>query len=213
MRVIIYVEGPSDKYAMQTLLKPLIDEKRQHGINIMFFETPDGDRKKSVLTKVPIKAANIILNDPHAIVIALPDLYPKNKGFPHETVSQLKEGLFERFLKALKNKGVQNNKRIESRFKVFCFKYDLEALILASEDPLKRRLKIKNIVRSWVVPVENQDHEKPPKKIVESLFSANNMRYQDTVDAPIILSGTNYQYLAEKCPQCFAPFIDYLLSL
>jgi hypothetical protein len=67
MKVIIYVEGKSDQLAMQELLKPLIDRKRNFGINIEFFETPDGDRKASVLTKVPVKAVNILINNPSAL--------------------------------------------------------------------------------------------------------------------------------------------------
>jgi hypothetical protein len=31
-KVLIYVEGPSDKYAMSSLLDPLISEKLQAGI-------------------------------------------------------------------------------------------------------------------------------------------------------------------------------------
>ncbi len=49
-QVIIYVEGPSDKYAMQALLEPLIVRKQQAGISIQFFETPEGDRKNTLLT-------------------------------------------------------------------------------------------------------------------------------------------------------------------
>ena len=45
MRVIVYVEGPSDKAAMNALLEPLLEQKRQEGISIEFFETPAGDRK------------------------------------------------------------------------------------------------------------------------------------------------------------------------
>ncbi|NLX02489.1 MAG: hypothetical protein GXY40_08165 [Syntrophomonadaceae bacterium] len=39
--------------------------------------------------KVPAKAVNILLNEPQTIVVALPDLYPKNKGFAHETADEL----------------------------------------------------------------------------------------------------------------------------
>jgi hypothetical protein len=78
---MVYVEGPSDKLAMQELLHPLLEQKRQAGIDINFFETPEGDRKASVLTKVPIRAIRILQNNPDAIVIAMPDLYPRDKAF------------------------------------------------------------------------------------------------------------------------------------
>jgi hypothetical protein len=89
VKVLIYVEAPSDKAGMQELLLPLIDEKRKRGIAIEFFETPEGDRKASVLTKVPVKAVNILKNTPECIVVAMPDLYPRNKVFPHSTIQEL----------------------------------------------------------------------------------------------------------------------------
>lgn len=36
MRVIVYVEGPSDKAALEWLLRELIQEKREAGISISF---------------------------------------------------------------------------------------------------------------------------------------------------------------------------------
>jgi hypothetical protein len=163
MKVIVYVEGASDKLGMEALLRPLLQEKRQAGVEIGFFETPNGDRKFAVLTKVPIRAANILLNDPYAVVVALPDLYPRNKGFPHETVNELVEGVTENFRNALRKKGVGNPAELESRFRVFCFKYDVEVLLLAAEEGLRRRLGIKE--------------------------------------------------LAERCPQCFGPFVRFLTQL
>ena len=72
--VMIYVEGPSDKFSMQALLRPLLDQKKDEGVTIDFFESPEGDKKASVLLKVPKRAVNIILNNPNSIVVAVPDL-------------------------------------------------------------------------------------------------------------------------------------------
>jgi hypothetical protein len=83
MKVVVYVEGPSDKAAMNSLLAPLLETKKNQGVAIDFFESPTGDKKKTLLTKVPKRAANILFNNPHAVVVIMPDLYPKNKGFPH----------------------------------------------------------------------------------------------------------------------------------
>ena len=69
--VIVYVEGPSDKSAMEALLAPLLKEKREKGVAINFFEAPKGDKKKSVLIKVPQRALSIIRHKPHPIVIAI----------------------------------------------------------------------------------------------------------------------------------------------
>jgi hypothetical protein len=73
MKVEIYVEGLSDKLAMEALLKTLIDHKLQYGINIRFFPVKGkdndkgGDAKKDLLTKIPIKSVDIIRDKPDSI--------------------------------------------------------------------------------------------------------------------------------------------------
>ena len=82
MNVIVYVEGPSDQLAMQELLVDLLSQLEEKGMIVKFI--PSGN-KKNLMLKTPTKAANILLNQPHSMVIALPDLYPlpigkKKKG-------------------------------------------------------------------------------------------------------------------------------------
>ncbi|AFM24341.1 DUF4276 family protein [Desulfomonile tiedjei] len=209
MKVLVYVEGPSDKAAMETLLSPLLERKQREGVRISFHEAPTGDRKKSVLLKIPVKAVNILRNDPETMVVALPDLYPKNKGFPHSTPEELRSGVIDQFEKALVNKGVEDH-RMLNRFKVFCFKHDMEALLLAAEDSLRQRIGPPRLMCSWIHPVENQNHDIPPKRVVEEVFSQRNQRYRDTVDAPMILAEAEYQDLMEECNQCFRPFVEFL---
>jgi len=213
MRVVVYVEGPSDRAAMLALLDPLLKQKRQGGVSIDFFESPEGDKKASVLTKVPKRAAAIIRNDPSALVVAMPDLYPKNKVFRHETFEEMKAGLLKNFDDALQSKGRKTDAWLRERFKVFCFKYDLEALILAAEEALKDRLGVTALARRWRVPVEDQNHDCPPKRIVQELFEKCGKRYQGTVDAPLILGASRYQEIADRCPQCFKPFVQFLAGL
>jgi len=213
MRVCIYVEGPSDKAAMEALLRPLIERKRQEGIAINFFEAPEGDRKTSVLTKVPQKGVNILANDPAAVVIVMPDLYPGNKGFSHQTVPELIAGIRRNFETALRTKGLTDDARMHDRFRVFCFKHDLEALLLAAQRELAIRLGAKSLTVTWRIPVEDQDQEHPPKRIVEGLFADRGKQYRDTVDAPIILGACSYQEIADHCPQSFGPFVEFLAGL
>ena len=212
MRVVVYLEGSSDKLALSVLLQSLVERKLQEGIKIEFFETPNGDRKESLLTKVPIKAVNILLNDPSSVVIAIPDLYPKNKCFPHETYPELVQGLTADFKRALHQKTGITDIRLVQRFRIFCFKHDLEALLLASEESLKAyfgdRLNI-----SWCTPVEDQNHNRPPKYVIEEIFRLHKHKYKGTVDAPLILSRVSYQLIAERCPQCFRPFVEYLENI
>lgn len=215
MRVIIYVEGSSDKNAMETLLVKLINKKSEQCVSIEFFPIKGGnndrggDAKKELMLNAPIKAVNIICNNPNSIAIILPDLYPKNKGFPHETFQQLEAGIMKNFSQALQKKGIQDE-RLKERFKVFCFKYEMEALILGAELALQSKLGVTSLAVTWTIPVEDQNHDRPPSKIVEQLFRASGKGYKKTVDAKLILGNTSYQELAEKCPQCFKPFVEFI---
>jgi phenylpyruvate tautomerase PptA (4-oxalocrotonate tautomerase family) len=214
VRAIIYVEGPSDRLAMERLLRHLIETKRQAGVDIQFFEVPSrgGDRKAALLTKIPRRAVDILRNDPDSVVVAMPDLYPRNKAFEHETAEQLIEGIRQAFLSALSSKGLEDQRLVE-RFHAFCFKHDLEALLLAAEAVLANRLGSRDLKRTWQTPVEDQNHDNPPKRVVEELFREHGKRYVGTADAPVILAAANYQDIAERCPQCFAPFIEFLEKL
>ena len=213
MNVYVYVEGPSDEYALQVLLSTLLDRKRDKGIAINFYQSPEGDRKKTLLTKVPARAVNILAGVPASCVVALPDLYPKNRAFPHETADELRAGMMECFRRALAVRSLGDDLRLESRFHVFCFKHDMEALLLACPDSLARRLKTGRLTTTWVVPVEDQDHGQPPKRVVEGLFRHHGGEYRDTVDAQVILRGQDYSAVTSACPQCFGPFVDFLESL
>lgn len=208
-KVIVYVEGPSDRLAMNELLAGLLVRLRRAGVSVDFVPT---EGKRRLMVQTPKKAINILLHDPSTVVVALPDLYPKNIGSTHTTAGELKEALEGEFRKELQEK-LPGDLRPIQRFRVFCFKHDLEALILAAEEPLASRLGVPAVERSWVVPVEDQDHDKPPKRIVEQLFKDVRDFYKDTIDAPLILGAARYQDIAAACPQCFKPFVDFLESM
>jgi len=86
-------------------------------------------------------------------------------------------------------------------------------LLLASENALMKRLETEKFSRKWTIPVENQDHDNPPKRIVESLFSDTGLKYKDTADVPWILERSDYNDLKNKCPQNFKPFPESLLKI
>lgn len=209
MNVIVYVEGPSDQLAMQELLAGLLTRLQQKGVEVKFIPS---DNKKNLMLKTPGKAINILRNDPHSVVIALPDLYPPNQGFDHLTFDELDHALQSEFKRELACKSIDDD-RIYQRFLVFCFKHDLEALILAAESQLASRLGVSSVECTWRKPVEDQNYYKPPKRIVEQLFNNYGSRYKDTIDAPLILGAAHYQEVAAACPQCFKSFVDYLESL
>jgi hypothetical protein len=218
MKVEIYVEGTSDKYAMEALLSHLIEEKLQQGIRIEFFPVKGsnndrgGNAKKDLLTKTPTKAVDIIRNNPTTIVVIMPDLYPQNVGFDHETVQELENGILDNFNQVLQSKRITDNRLIE-RFRVFCFKHDLEALILAAESQLISVLGVNSLTVTWTIPVEDQNHNVPPKNIVEGIFIRCGKKYKGTVDAPRILGSARYQDIAEQCPQAFGLFVEFLENI
>jgi hypothetical protein len=210
--VLVYVEGDSDKLAMEEILSPLIEAKYSLDILIRFIPAIQGDKQQDVLIRVPQRAVNILRNNTNTIVIAMPDLSPKDKGFKHETPEQLSAGVVSVFERALKRAGLEDM-RIRNRFHVFCFKHDMEALILACENELKLRLKTDKLGVTWRKPVEDQNHGRYPKFVVEELFKHHKQHYQGTVDAPEILGMAGLAHVVDACPQCFKPFVDFLDGL
>ena len=71
-------------------------------------------------------------------------------------------------------------------------------------------LGVQNLERRWTVPVEDQNQDEPPKRIVEKLFRAHGEKYVETLDAPLILITVDYHRIAEHCPQQFKPFVEFL---
>lgn len=212
-KIYVYVEGPSDKAALKALLAPLLRRLQEKEVYVTFFDEASGDRKKAILLKVPDRAVNILHSQPRNLVVALPDLYPKNKGFQHTTFAELQEGILENFRAAARRKKIQKIEELESRFKVFCLKHDLEALLLAAFEPLKAHLRSLSLKPTWRLPVEDVNHDHPPRRVVETLFESCGQRYKDTVDAPLVLGAGHYADIAEACPQCFQPFVEFLKNL
>ena len=215
MTVVIYVEGTSDQLAMEALFASLIEQKHYEGITIQFVQEPSGDKKKVLLTKVPVEAVHILWNNPDTHVVALPDLYPPNKGFDHRTYDELAAGIYACFNTELQRCRIYDS-RLLSRFHVFCFKYDLEALVLASEQALLHELQMNHFTkaeRCWTIPTEDQNHDHPPKRVVEALFAQHHRIYREAEIAPRVLGATNYWELADRCPQCFKPFVEFLTAL
>lgn len=167
--VFVYVEGPSDQLGMRQLFTDVMEIAKQKGRMVDFFvDFFPLNGKEPLLNKGPIKAINILRNRPNSYVFLVPDLYPPNKPFAHINFAELKDHLKKRFDEELQRKRCDN--RLADRFFVHCFKYDLEALVLASEKALLARLEKPQFSQSWTKPVENQNHNKPPKRIVEGLF-------------------------------------------
>jgi hypothetical protein len=215
VKVTIYVEGPSDQKALQALLDgPLIEPARSRGIGIKLY--PLGG-KAPILNDVPRKAAELLKQSPGDWVFALPDLYPMasydDGPHRHRSFAELVALLRGRFLSRADKIGLPEEAR--SHFRVHCLKHDLEALLLASPDELRQRLKTKDALRRWRLPVEEQNDSKPPKYVVMDLFRQYRKKpdYIDTDDAVWILARASLATLERECRQNFAPFVRELRAI
>ena len=135
-RVIVYVEGPSDRLAMEELLADLLARLQAAGVAVAFMPALSKNR---LMIQTPVKAANVLCHDPHTVVIALPDLYPPNVAFGHTTYEELRQALRHQFERALARKRL-DDVRVLERFRVFCHtagdavgKYDLDQAGRGSE--------------------------------------------------------------------------------
>jgi hypothetical protein len=207
--VIVYVEGRSDRLMLEALLAPLIGLRRQSGVEIRIRETEDGDRKHSLLTKTPRKAAGILINSPNTVVAAVPDLNPLGHGAPHGSFAELEASMTRLFVDALRGKGCDDG-RLHPRFRVFCFKWDIEVLLLASREQLAAHLGAHTLVATWREPVEDQDDSRPPKVVITELFREQGRRYRGHIDGPAILRAATIDTVLERCPQHFARFVAFL---
>ena len=126
MKVLVYVEGPSDRDALAKLLRPLIGAGRANGVGVAFL--PQGS-KDALLDEVPRKAADYLAEKPDDWVFVLPDLYPmaryRGTKNQHESFAEFEKLVRARFdSRAAK---VNVSQAAQARFRVHCLKHDLEA--------------------------------------------------------------------------------------
>jgi hypothetical protein len=215
LKVLVYVEGPSDRSALEALLVSVIEEARDRGVGIRFLHLGG---KAQVLRQSPLKAASHLAEHPADWVFALPDLYPMaaydHTDERHQSPGDLDGLLTKRFEGHSARFGVGAGAR--QHFRVHCLKYDLEALLLAAPDGLRKRLRTKDsLSKVWRKPVEDQNDGHPPKRIIEDLFKkyGDKRGYTDTIDAPWILEQASLEEVVAGCQQCFAPFVDELKKI
>ena len=215
MKVLVYVEGPSDRISLEKLLKPVIESGRGNQVGISFLPQQGKD---AILKHCGLKAAEHLGEYPDDWVFALPDLHPMARydggEFEHRTFDALKQVLRNRFESRANKLGL--SQEVRYHFRVHCLKHDLEALLLAVPDTLRERLGTKDALKGrWRLPVEDQNGDKPPKRIVEELFSQYRKRagYSEATDAPWILERASLDTVLSGCKQRFVPFVTELKSL
>jgi hypothetical protein len=194
---------------MEKLLSAVIDGGRANGVGVSFH--PQGG-KTPLLNDVPRRAADHLAEHPDDWVFALPDLYPmapfRGGENAHESFDELERLLRARFQSRASERRMPPEMSV--RFKVHCLKHDLEALLLAAPERLRERLGTRDrLTGAWRLPVEDQNDDKPPKRIVEDLFRRYRRKgnYVDTIDGPWILGNADLAAIEDACPQRFAPFV------
>lgn len=209
MKILVYVEGPSDRAGLEALLRPLVAAGREQGAGLRFLPQHG---KTALLDGVPSRAAEHLAANPDDWVIALPDLYPmrdyNGTANAHGSRRDLDRLLRHRFEERADRIRLAAEPR--RHFLVHCLKHDLETLLLACPDELRRRLGTDHALeKGWRQPVEEQNDEQPPKKTVERLFRRYRPKpgYVDIADAPWILERADLSAVERACPQCFAPFV------
>ncbi|HIJ52326.1 MAG TPA: hypothetical protein HPP66_04130 [Planctomycetes bacterium] len=194
MKVWIYVEGESDKLGLLALWTNWRTQLRNigHGIKII----PLGS-KSQFFRKIGHRAARQLYDNNENIVIGLPDLYPNREyvgtQYEHRDLAQLISVQKHEVSNALQNtfsvRGSQARQLLE-RFLPSALKHDLEMLLLAGKDELRSYLGTHDRLGNWRNPVEEQDQNHPPKRIVEELFRTKSIKgyaYRDTRDASAVL--------------------------
>jgi hypothetical protein len=192
MKVWIFVEGESDCIALNALWMKWRESLSKVGWGIHIIPL---DNKSKFFKKFGYRAAEKLVNNEDDLVIGLPDLYPNSdfnsSEYAHDNLPELK-GVLTRLLKDSLGRVFGRTKpQIDvmlGRFHPTALKHDLEMLLLAARDDLRRVLGTSEALGNWRNPVEDQNQTRPPKYIVEELFRTKmGRRYCDTVHSKAVL--------------------------
>jgi len=222
MKVWVYVEGHSDRLALEALWAPWKARLRQRGWGLEIIPL---DHKSGFLKRIGARAAHKLASDACDLVVGLPDLYPnaeyRNTAWAHNTHDDLRkvqEGLVKRALRDRFGLGAADADERLGRFCGTCLKHDLEMLLLAAPDALRAVLETAEQLGEWRHPVEDQNQVEPPKRVVERLFREKSRRresYRNTDHAVKVLGKVASDITAilrnrDGQPQC--PVFEALLE-
>jgi hypothetical protein len=192
MKVYVFVEGPADRLALETLWRGWCDRLRQarHGIAVIAL----GDKSR-FFRKIGPHAAEKLVASQTDVVVGLPDLYPnaeyQNTEYKHDDLDELQAVEKRQVSHALREVyGISPSDALHllDRFLPTALKHDLEMLLLAAKEDLRDYLGTTEQLGSWRHPVEDQNQGRPPKRIVQELLrTKRGYSYRDTVHAPAVL--------------------------
>jgi len=223
MKVWVYVEGESDRLALQTLWSNWCEQLRTSGHGIRIIPLDD---KSNFFRKIGPRAARQLSENDDDVVVGLPDLYPNEPytgtRFAHVNVAELERVQRDLVSDALQSVFGVNRSRLDPllvRFLPSALKHDLEMLLLSARRELRSYLGTPDQLGNWRNPVEDQNQQHPPKRVVEELFRTKSKAkhsYRDTKDASAILrkvtdmKGILYDTSDQiKCP-VFKALLDWI---
>jgi hypothetical protein len=221
MKVWVFVEGEGDSKALGALFDRWRAKLKGAGWGLATIVLGN---KSQLLRKIGPRAAEKLCADQNDLVVGLPDLYPNREyeatEYRHANLTELRQIQVKRVRAALRDSysldgGVANV--YAERFFASAMKHDLEVLLLAARAELRTHLRTQDHLGCWRSPVEEQDQDKPPKYIVNSLFRAKLKRaYRDTTDGPAVLRAVSdlktILYSDSKQIQCpvFKEMLDWV---
>lgn len=195
MKVWVYVEGPSDVHGLGALWTDWRERLGKQGVGIAILDLAN---KAQFLRKIGHRAAQKLAEYPRDLVVALPDLYPvepfRASDYEHNdvrTLSLLQEKAVKKHLTTTFGQREHAASLNMCRFLGRALRHDFEMLLLAASNDLKAFLGTKeDISRRWRQPVEDQNCQHPPKRIVEELFRTKHPKriaYRDVLHGPQVL--------------------------
>lgn len=194
MKAYVFVEGESDARALGALWQEWKTRLRRSGHGIALISLAD---KARFLRKIGARAAEKLAANPHDVAVGLPDLHPRMTSpaaCAHATLAELQRLQFRLVKAALQDQQRMTAEQADLAMERFCgaaLKHDLEMLLLAAKDDLRAVLRTPDQLHgAWRIPVEDQNDDRPPKRVVEQLFRTKHpdrRRYRDTTDAPNVL--------------------------
>ena len=213
MKVWIFVEGSSDVRALSALWSGWEQKLREKGWGIKPIHL---NNKSNYFKDIGPRAIEKLLHDTSDLVVGLPDLYPNrdyaDTEYKHNNLQEL-QGVQTRLVKQYLQQQMSRRIDIDShiaRFYASALKHDLEVLLLAATGQLQSRLKMPNSPSGWRRPPEEQNQDRPPKRIVEDLFRRHLKRsYRENTDSDAVLRNADLREVAEQCPT-FRAMIDWI---
>ena len=212
MKVWIFVEGESDIHALPSLWRDWQQKLGAKGWGLQFISL---ENKSKYFKKIGHRVTEKLVHDTRDLAVGLPDLYP-NRGYANTAYKHANLRELQAVQRRLVKQNLQEKVRpadVDSyiaRFYPSALKHDLEVLLLAATSQLQSRLKMRNRPSGWQRPPEDQNQNKPPKKVIEELFQKNLKRsYHEITDSVAILGNADLQEVANQCP-AFRAVINWI---